>query len=116
MSRNAYTVPPANWTADIDSQRSSPCTSTGSVSAGCASEALAHPLPVLDHVVDAPSHGLPCLDAKSLRGCGIPEANDSIGVDEEYAVVDELECLDRVGSRLDLAVEERVVECRRGAA
>jgi len=32
----------------------------------------------------------------------VPEANDSVGVDEKYAVVDELERLDCMGPRLDL--------------
>ena len=81
-----------------------------------ARHSIAHPLPVLDHLVDAAPQCLDRLDAKCLGGGRIPEANDPVGVDEEHPVVDELERFDRVRARLDFAVEECVVESDRGAA
>jgi hypothetical protein len=111
-------VPPGKLTAEIESQRSSPLTSTGhglravrvSGRTGRDRDSSLQHLPAPDQLTDRPAERLRRLHAERLRGCRVPKPDEAVAVEEEDAVVDELERLGRMSARLSRAVEPRVVE------
>ena len=78
--------------------------------ARCRGDAFSHVLPVFEHIVDPAADRLLRPHPEHPRRGGVEQAHDLLVIDEDDAVVDELECLGRAGALVRLCVEQRVVE------